>query len=236
MEKKFEWTEDLIVDFLEPYHSKMGFVNEGQTRFNLQKFKERHSAPTYPEGILSFIGFYGDIKELGSQVYNEWVYFWLNHQATIRSVKNSHGEVLTVNDSTNIGRIQSFEIVNEQIASHIANRMPPTYIDNIHPVKPVFKTADGFEMKDMEHMWVVETKNNFNLVQLFHDNREYLSRGDVPSFKCFKEKANAEKYIFDHAPVFSREELTSISYGISMWPMESLRHLESIKNLVNSKK
>lgn len=188
------------------------FINIGQVH-PVKKEKK------YPEGIKRF---YGDGSETVDRdftdkelEYQHWVADNLNQKAKIVCVKNKHGEVLKVGDETNLGCILSFEIRDGIIKMNNEKRFDDLYvIDEVHPLSKGIIIEDGFIVDESEKVWMVVFNNGVpslgHEVKAVDVNKKY---GELH----FKEKVNAEKFVDDNKPMFSKKEI-EVAIGYSTLP------------------
>lgn len=94
----------------------------------------------YPEGIIGFskygIALWGGT--MPKPTYQDWVDDCLGQGLNIFSVKNSLGEILSIGDETNFGKIQCFKIHNESIwvgANKVEDGGIAPNMNDVHPKK-----------------------------------------------------------------------------------------------------
>ncbi|MES3006126.1 MAG: hypothetical protein V4664_04230, partial [Patescibacteria group bacterium] len=138
--------------------------------------------------------------------YQKWVGHHLSLGHRINSVQNSSGETLTVGDETNYGKIIEIKIGNDGLLK--INCDAPYFIinpDAVHPAKPVLKTEDGYILQNGDFIHVVEEDFSIESMEYGVDFKVY----EHP-VKIFRFRENAEKYIYDNKPQFSRKQILDL--------------------------
>lgn len=182
----------------------------------LEDWEKAQEVKQYPDGILSLKLKDGHISEYTNTEHE--YYHWIrinteNNGAIIFSVKNKHGEVLTVGCSVTgenvASTIKEFRISNGDIIAIFSDHNPEKsifHLSNIaivHPIK-TFKTEDGYEVKEDEHIWCVD-KEKFQLQSECFDGCSM----NLEFYIHFKYKENAEEYIGLNKPRYSKQDITN---------------------------
>lgn len=168
----------------------------------------------YPQGILSVstgvaIPVIYPVTGSTDRYYQDVLTDLFGNGCKIHSVKNSCSEVLTIGDHTTAGIIHTFKVWKEEIlvgASEILQFQQVPNINDVHPKKKVFRTEDGYELKDREPHFMVCVPD-YEIQSVMHDQGELESRGIPPWMHCFKHKSNAETFIDHNKPLYSKGEL-----------------------------
>lgn len=219
MSTEFQWTVNLLAEFIRDYSDKDGTVSELMEQFNESK------QPKPEWEILSYLSSTHPDRYVIDQTHLNW-----NHAVVtnmdIHSVKRlSDGEVFTIGDkvmhknnevlSDNIKRIiLSNENRNDLapffIMEHISFRC---YIDKIsHHKEPLFVTEDGVSIhKDYSgRISTVYEDFSFNydnpMQQILYEREE-----NYPfTIKYFSTKEAAKEYVLDNKPLLSLKEIREV--------------------------
>jgi len=169
----------------------------------LNEIKEQYQEFVYPINILEFkIGTAIANQKNISLNYQQWCKYHLDNKAIIWQVLNNAGEQLTVGDTTNFGKIESFEIVNGLLQVDVEERFEILRsVDEVHPVK-TFKTEDGYEIENNYLVYLV-----YPDLTIAVDNLDIVRFTDLKNTKEFKEKKNAENYCDLNKKRFSKQDI-----------------------------
>lgn len=238
MEKNFEWNDNMAYELIRyALKDRKSFYEENTVREVVLDFKHKYSPKKnkYPEGILSFkrniqnsdpnfadVAFF----DKASVPYVEWIQRCFNDSMHILTVKNSSGEILTVGDETNFGKIFCFKIFEDQIlvgtkkertaeeffrdiktiGITIVDSPVSQNMNDVHPVKSAeknkYRTEDGFDIA--EGFWTV---SDFKLGAFYEDMPAFFIKDSL----LFHDQKAAEKYIDDNRPLFSKIEDAIVS-------------------------
>jgi hypothetical protein len=147
---------------------------------------------------------------------------------TIHSIKRlSDGEIFTVGDIDNFGKITGFVIRENKIVSQYYRIGDWQWLSSIqHIKKPLFTTEDGVDIFEGDKYFQIGIK--FNNIEC----EAYDENNFAESLIIFSTKEKAEEYILMNKPCLSIEEVMNISYNPAESYTSSSRKL---KELVKSK-
>ncbi len=182
--------------------------------------KEKQKDAIYPQGILSFnhnhgIQMFNESMWSNFGGYNQWVRESLAAGSKIQIVKNSLGEVLTVGDMTNFGKIESFGIYPNSIRVDLSvkGQECAKHFDAVHPAK-AFVTEDGYKIEDGCLVTLVYPDFNTGL-----DHLDTVRFPDYKNTKVFAKKDNATKYIDLNKKVYSKQDILNAETKEMINPM-----------------
>ncbi len=192
-EKEFIWTDQKVKEFLHFRFMRTPTKVIEPYDISIEEFKSQHMAKEkYPDGIISFG--VTDKKVVGGNDiitrqsytnlnYQDWCWMHLNsnNKYSIHSVRNSAGEVLTVGDKTNEGKIERFSIMTATI-------------DNISESSSgkdgLFCWTDGFaSWKNIDYIHPLKTET----VQYSISGELISVTGSEAAQKALGEKINGNK-------------------------------------------
>jgi len=253
-ENKFEWTDDLVLEF-ERFTNRKTSVFQGRYT-DLEQFKKLKQQNTIQKDweIHTYKAFNKIYKGVPNP--NDTILIVLNNKFTIHSVKRlSDGEVFCIEDVTNFGAICSFYICDEE-DSFCYNDMMVCFkevranrgISELKKVKqPLFQTFDGINVFEGDEFVAVQ-KRTFDMICCRHPltNPEY--------YYIFSNEEKANNWVLMNKPVlsvndvqklFKKETLSRIESssecGGWRWPMVSEDYdvdvidLDNLKQLAKSK-
>lgn len=196
-----------------------------------EKSKERQ----YPEGILAFnshghVMCHQDAKTIINQDatdwtiqhcvnYQKWCDSYIEHHIKkyiIWQVENKKGEVLTVGMETNYGKIKRFDL-NIDMGFGILVEMDTKFseplftIDSVHPSKlKILTTKDNVVIDELAMIWTIDTRyEKINWEGITNCVAKEIFDAKSPHYNkpIFYYSKNAEKYIDDNKPRFSKKQI-----------------------------
>ncbi len=225
---KFEWTEDLIMEF-----ALWCKINHNDwISNNLKKFIE--SKTPKPERGWEIVAYKMDKKIF--ELYNDGLYYtkttsfphcysekdFLKYRAEIHSVKRpSDGEVFSVGDVVNTFKqdgakvkIEGFEIYDGELCVYFQSWNRASLVsywlakaEHVKEKPVLFTTEDGVEMYDGDSFWYINS--NLDLF-CFEAKLSTWAKSLNPGEKTFSTKEKAEEYIKMNKPLnISMKEIAS---------------------------
>jgi hypothetical protein len=152
----------------------------------------------------------------------------------------SDGEIFTIGDVVNIGlgsrRIARFDVTNDYlIIVHEKGVITSEYFQDMeHVEKPLFTTEDGVDIYEKDVVYIVDTAHNI----LISANKAKADWNCNKTYIYFKYKENAEKWIEDNKPKYSKRDIERGLYESAVTPYGSqfYIHLESFWRGLNENK
>lgn len=197
--KHFEWTDQLVSNFVHRHTSMSNGVQRLITEFK-DSFK-----PEQDWFIMS-------VKD--NHYYEPVV---------PTSVKRlSDGERFQIGDLTNYGEIKRFE-TGDRMWVHLTNGSAAllSFINKVKKPVKLFTTEDGKDVFDGDRYWwvgsdfvIMESKGYANVTYNFSKSQ-----------KLFSTEKAAQDYVIDNKPCLSLDEF----YDISQWPWDRVKELVKSK-------
>lgn len=211
---------------------KKGDIVERPESTTINDYMHKSGWVIDPKEVENNPGFWKKIKEKNFEVLKEETKQYPRKDIT--SVKRlSDGKIFTVGrfvksihfDKGQYESIESFEIKNGyRMVAHTSwvNENPNGQsIEDLIPLEPIFTTEDGYDVFENDPYWVVFHKT-YNLQR---EKSAHIGSGARTDATFFRERENAEKWLEENKPVFSKKDICKA--------LEDSFNLNGFKNLLN---
>lgn len=200
--------------------------------YEILSFSNKETVNLYPLYVLKDDGLYhyvkGSLDHPPSKSTEEEL---LNlNRVEIHQVKRtSDNEVFTVGDKVEYKQKSSygswiidnfFVRRDKKLLARNQNNIICEYIDDISKVQePLFTTEDGYDVYEGEKCYVVCTSNELSFVPYnVFNTKPFLNDND---FVHFKKKENAEKWIEDNKPQYSKKDIQDAINSVKCWGVKN---------------
>jgi hypothetical protein len=210
-ENKFEWTDELVLEFERFTNSKTSVFQGRYTDLEQFKKSKQQNAIQKDWEIMEY----------------DYFFYCLNKPLKIKSVKRiSDGEVFSLGDEVVFGGYVNFKITSIEISNRyngvvICNEATEYNINHIEKVKQsLFKTEDGESVyKGGSYYWVNVTYESYWSVICQH---EAICDANTAGVKTFSTKEAAQNWVLLNKPVLSVNDIREWLYQFQLDGIEEL--------------